>query len=82
MHPVVFKDKCSCGGKLLYVTKSGERGMISHAGSGTGEISHIVCELCGDKYAINWDIDTGEARPIIDRESAYADFLIFYEQAK
>ena len=84
IHPVLFRNKCSCGGKLQFVTKSGKRSAIPNDGKmdESEEIIRIECELCGDVYSAKWDINTGAAMPIIDKESAYADFLIFYEDSK
>ena len=84
MHPVVFPNKCSCGGRLLFVTKSGKRSVVPMDGKADEieEITRIECELCGDVYYAKWDINTGAVMPIVDKESAYADFLIFYEESK
>ena len=84
MHPVLFRNKCSCGGRLLFVTKSGKRSAMPCDGKADEieEITRIECELCGDVYSARWDIYTGAAMPIIDKEAAYAGFLIFYEDSK
>lgn len=77
MYPVVFKDKCCCGGKLSYVC-SGDK--FRDASSCAKGAQFMVCDSCGHRYRIKWDVENGEPSPIIDWESALADFLSHYEK--
>ena len=87
IYPVIFKDKCSCGGKLVLVLS----GMNGHNNSDdthnkTGcsgrAILGMKCSVCGVAYQVKWDLESGEPTPIISRKSALSDFLAFYANCK
>jgi hypothetical protein len=86
IHPVVFPTMCSCGGCLWGISRCGKRVLWAEQNDSddfkSEEVCRIECAQCGTTYAIRWDVETGKGYPILDGESAVADFLLFYEQSK
>lgn len=74
VHPVVFKDKCSCGGTLYKVNKYGTEADLGD------EVVGLRCSLCKEIYFVSWDTVTGEPKPLISKEDTISSFLSKYKE--
>lgn len=74
VHPVLFRDRCSCGGKLLKINRLGNQAGPSD------EIIGFKCDSCRDYYFAQWDTSTGEPRPLFSKENSIKEFLDKYKE--
>lgn len=74
VHPILFKDKCSCGGKLYKVNKYGTKADLGE------EVIGLKCDRCKDVYFMSWDTNTGEPRPLFSKDDAINSFLSEYKK--
>lgn len=74
VHPILFKDKCSCGGKLQKVNRYGQEARADD------DIVGLKCDSCKYVYFIKWDISTGEPRPLFSKEDTIQNFLFKYKE--
>ena len=77
IHPVVFKDKCSCGGNLFFVKSN--HATVEEIDN-VGEVVGIKCKKCGATYPIRWNIENGEPYPILDEELELKKFMEEYSK--
>lgn len=74
VHPVLFKDKCSCGGNLYKVNKFGSKAELGD------EVVGLRCDSCRDVYFVSWDIATGEPKPLFSKKESIDSFLSKYKE--
>lgn len=74
VHPVLFKDRCSCGGRLHRVDKFGNKVTSSD------EVSGLRCDSCKEIYFISWDISTDEPKPLFSKKDAINSFLYNFKK--
>ena len=74
VHPVLFNNRCSCGGELLKVNRSGNK---ANAGD---EIVGYKCSKCKDNYFVQWNTTTGEPKPLFSKEESIKNFLDIYKE--
>lgn len=74
VHPILFKDKCSCGGKLSRVNRYGKEARSDD------DVVGLKCDSCKDTYFIQWDVATGEPKPLFSKEDTISSFLNMYKE--
>ena len=74
VHPILFKNKCSCGGKLQKVNRYGREARADD------DVVGLRCDSCKDIYFIQWDISTGEPKPLFSKENTIENFLLKYKE--
>ena len=77
IHPIVFKDKCSCGGNLFFVKSDHS---TTETVDNVGEVIGIKCKKCNARYPIRWNIENGEPYPILDEELELKKFMEEYSK--
>ena len=75
IHPIVCKEKCSCGGDLFFV-KSDQS--TTKTIENAGEIIAIKCKKCNATYPIRWNIENGKPYPVLDNELELKKFMEEY----
>ena len=75
VHPVIFKDRCSCGGYLYNVNSRGDMADSSD------EICSMRCKSCRTDYFVSWDITTGEPKPLLSKDEAIKQFMSDYAKS-
>lgn len=76
IHPIIFKDKCSCGGNLFFVKS--DHSTTKSIDNNSGDIVAIKCIKCNATYPIRWNIIDGEPYPILDEELELKKFMEEY----
>jgi hypothetical protein len=76
VYPVIFKDHCSCGGKLYFRTADNE---YVEKYDGATEIICMTCKSCRKNYDVSWPLKSGDPSPILDRNGALEHFKSIYD---
>jgi hypothetical protein len=74
IYPVIFKDKCSCGGELCYKTIN-DTYLDEYDDS--IEVLCIRCRSCGKSYSVRW-VDRSPY-PILNPDNEMSEFLNMFK---
>jgi hypothetical protein len=71
IYPVIFRDKCSCGGDLYFVTEDDE---LKRNPNPEDSVYCMTCIKCKKKYSIKWNTNQ-PPRPVSDLDGEMSRFI-------